>query len=165
MLCHRKAWRKPSWRPIAAPVPKTSSSMRSVRRGGGGRVVDLMHDGVAEDRATPGDGRPLRLARETAAAEVARREAMGAAAAAALHDQLVAARGLPEGRHLARRLREGLRVGRRHDGSRARMSVECVERTPPFPETSATSCFAAWRRPPSPRTWMTPSDTGVMPHM
>src|SRR5207249_10253702 len=103
--------------------------------GGEARVVDLVHDGVAEDGAAPGDRRPLRLAREAAAAEVARREAMGPAAAAALHDQLVAARGLPEGRHLARDLREGLRVRRRHDGSRARMSVECVERTPPLPRS------------------------------
>src|SRR5712692_7265710 len=133
--------------------------------GGEARVIDLVHDGVAEDGAASRDGRPLRLAREAAAAEVARREAVRPAGAAALHDQLVAARGFPEGRHLARDLREGLRGGGGHDGSRASTRVACVESTPPFPETSATSCCGAWRRPPSPRTWMTPSETGVMPHM
>src|ERR1700730_5704110 len=44
-------------------------------------------------------------------------------------------------------------------------SVEWVDRIPPLPETSATSCLDTWRPPPSPRTWITPSQIGVMPHI
>src|SRR5260370_20915357 len=46
-----------------------------------------------------------------------------------------------------------------------RTSVEWVDRIPPLPETSAISCLGAWRLPPSPRTWITPSQIGVMPHI
>src|SRR5262245_50703091 len=103
-------------------------------------MIDLMHQDVAEDRPAPGDRSPLGLARETAAAAVACREAVGPAAAAPLDDELVPVRGGEEGRHLGADLRERLRGA--HDASRASTSVEWVERTPPFPETSATSCRA-----------------------
>src|SRR5207237_972676 len=81
---------------------------------------------------------PAGVARQTAAADLARRKAMRAAAPAALHHQLVAAGGLPEGGHLGRDLGQRLRDGA-HAGNLERTSVECGESTPPFPETRSTS--------------------------
>ena len=124
-----------------------------------------MHDGKREDLAPTRHLHPRRLVRQAGAAHRPRREAERAAAAAALHHELVAARGLEERRQLGGDGRDRLRRLVRHDASLESTSVECVESTPPLPETSAMSCFATWRAPPSPRTWMTASDTGVMPHM
>ena len=43
-------------------------------------------------------------------------------------------------------------------------SVLWKSSTPPLPLTIATSWRGTWRSPPWPRTWMTASDSGVMPH-
>src|SRR2546426_3058076 len=127
-------------------------------------VVDLMHDREAEHRSPARDALPAGVARQAAAADLPRRKAMGPAAPAALHHQLMAPRGLPEGGHLGRDLGQRLRDGA-HAGSLERTRVACVESTPPLPETSATSCRGTCRAPPSPRSWITASETGVMPHM
>src|SRR5579883_3324066 len=132
--------------------------------GGEAGVQGLVHDRHAEDRPASRHALPLGLPREAVAAKLARGKAARPAGTAALHHELVAARGLPEGRHRGRHLRKRLGRGA-HAGSRARTSVECVERRPPLPETSATSCRGTCRAPPSPRSWITASETGVMPHM
>src|SRR5207237_8501659 len=106
-------------------------------------VVHLVHDRPAEYGAAARDRHPVGIAAEAAAADVARREAVRAAGATALDDELVATRRLPEWTHRGRDLGQRLRVAGildAHDASRARPSVLWVESTPPLPDTSATSC-------------------------
>src|SRR4029077_15447337 len=132
-------------------------------------MARLVHHDDAEAAPPPAHPLPLGAPGQAAAAHLASGEAERPAVEAALRRQLVAPGGLPGRRPLRcdRRDRRG-RGGRRglaHDASLESTSVECVDRTPPFPDTSATSCRGTCRAPPSPRSWITASDTGVMPHM
>src|SRR5215475_3949446 len=112
-------------------------------------MVRLVHHHDAEDAAATAHPLPLGTPRQTAAAHLARREAKRAALEAALRHQLVAPRRLPERRHLRRDRRNrprrsgaalGLLLSLLHEGSLDSTSVECVDRMPPLPDTSATSC-------------------------
>ena len=133
--------------------------------GGEPGMVDLVHDVEADDRAAPGRGDPLGVAAEAAAANLTRREPALTAALAALHDEPpLAGRGKERTQLLGDLRNRLLRIGH-HEESGLRTSVECMDRIPPLPDTRMTFRRSTWRVPPWPRAWITPSETGVMPHM
>src|SRR5262249_35407451 len=134
-------------------------------------MARLLHGGGAEDSYRPAKALQFRAARKAAAAHLAGREEMGTTVEAAVHNQ-VGARGggeevgaTVEAALTRRRVAPGVSPDRPHrrpdrsNGSRGRFphvaslettSVGCVEKIPPFPDTSATSCFGTCRAPPSP---------------
>src|SRR5690606_19245540 len=73
--------------------------------------------------------------------------------------------GLPRLGHRILRHAHAATAFRSSRGCGLSTSVEWCSRIPPLPLTRMTSLRGAWRSPPSPRAWMTASDSGVMPHM
>src|SRR5262249_51549612 len=122
-----------------------------------------VRDGPGHERAAPRRDRPA----QCVAAASRARDGIGPepvpARVAPLHHQFVAGRAVEElGRFV---VTHDVDHGHEPFGCAPRISVPGCPRVPPLPLTRTRSCRSTWRPPPWPRVWITPSESGVMPHM